>query len=83
MSLKDELRAELIDLDIKNINVFRQSDIKGRESIRVEVFMVSDHDGAPVDTRHTFEFAKDNHMDAYQMAAVVDSYIRKADAALA
>lgn len=83
MSLKDELRAELIDLDIKNINVFRQSDIKGRESTRVEIFTTADHDGAPVETRHTFEFARDNHMDVFAMVRVIDSYIRKADEVMA
>lgn len=77
MSLRDEIRAELIDLDVKDIRVFKDGNVKGRPAVNVHVFMVEDHDGVPVETEHIFWFAKDNNMDAHHMATVVDSYIRK------
>lgn len=75
MSLKEEIRAELIDLAVTDIKIDRESDINGSPATEVRVWIDADHDGAVVNTEHIFHFAKANAMDAYEMASVIDSYV--------
>lgn len=76
MSLKEEIRAELIDLAVTDIKIDREAEIAGSPATEVRVYIDADHDGAVVNTEHIFHFAKANGMDAHEMANVVDSYVR-------
>lgn len=75
MSLKEEIRAELIDLDVSKIEVDRESELHGRPSIEVSVYLVESHNGAPVDTQHQFWFAHDTKLQAPDIAHLVRQYI--------
>lgn len=76
MSLRDEIRAELIDLDVTDIKIDRESEIAGSPATEVRVYIDAYLDGAVVNTEHIFHFAKVNAMDAHDMASVIDSYVR-------
>ena len=77
MSLRDEIRAELIDLDVTDIKIDKDADIHGTPATEIRIFVdAKGQTGAVVNTEHIFQFAKESGMTAHQIADVIDSYIR-------
>ena len=68
-SFKDELYERLEGHGVKYVNVNRDANINGVPSVAVEVYTVNEK-------KAEFNFAKANHMDAEQMAKVIQSYLR-------